>query len=108
LPRTSASQATVGTAVRRSDLKVGDLVFFRTTRSSRISHVGIYIGNNRFIHASSGRSMRVRTNSLGESYYNSRFAGARRLPGLTKKVTDDIESLPVSPEGDEPPVQTGG
>lgn len=107
LPRTSASQATVGTAVRRSDLKVGDLVFFRTTRSGRISHVGIYIGNNRFIHASSGRSMRVRTNSLGESYYNSRYAGARRLPGLTKKVTDDIESLPVSPEGDEPPVQTG-
>lgn len=78
LPRTSASQATVGQAVSRGNLSPGDLVFFRTGRGSRISHVGIYMGGNRFIHASSGGG-NVRIDSLGSAYYNSRYAGARRV-----------------------------
>lgn len=83
LPRTSASQSTYGKKVARGDLEAGDLVFFRTTRGRRVSHVGIYIGNNKFIHASSGGG-KVQINSLGESYYNARYVTARRLPQLSK------------------------
>lgn len=77
LPHQSASQAQVGKPVPRSQLQPGDLVFFRT-RGKRISHVGIYIGNGRFIHASSARG-RVRIDSLNSGYYNKRYAGARRV-----------------------------
>lgn len=83
LPRTAAQQAGVGTKVSRASLKAGDLVFFRTTRGPRISHVGIYIGNGKFIHASSGGGQ-VQINSLSDAYYSKRFATARRLPGLAK------------------------
>lgn len=76
LPRTSSSQFGVGMRVSRSDLQPGDLVFFNTYSS--ISHVGIYIGGGEFIHASStGKPVMI--SSLSEGYYNSRFAGARRV-----------------------------
>ena len=76
LPGDSASQFTVGAKVNRSDLKTGDLVFFRT-RGKRISHVGIYLGEGRFIHSpSSGK--RVSINRLDETYWARRFAGAKR------------------------------
>lgn len=78
LPRTSSSMAGVGQKVERKDLIAGDLVFFRTTRGRRISHVGIYIGNGKFIHASSGGG-KVQINTINEGYYNSRYAGARRI-----------------------------
>ncbi len=77
LPHNSAAQSQVGKPVARHELKPGDLVFFRT-RGRRISHVGIYIGNGKFIHASSSRG-RVRIDSLNEGYYNKRYAGARRV-----------------------------
>ncbi len=77
LPRTSASQAGVGKPVPRSQLQPGDLVFFRT-RGRRISHVGIYIGNGKFVHASSSRG-RVRVDTLNSGYYYQRYAGARRI-----------------------------
>ncbi|HEY0867942.1 MAG TPA: C40 family peptidase [Fimbriimonas sp.] len=77
LPRTSVEQARVGKPVK-GGLQAGDLVFFRTTRGSRISHVGIYIGNGKFIHASSGGG-KVQVNSLREGYYRSRFVTARRV-----------------------------
>ncbi len=77
LPRTSASQATVGKPVPRNQLQPGDLVFFRT-RGRRISHVGIYIGNGKFVHSSSARG-RVRVDTLTSGYYNRRYAGARRV-----------------------------
>lgn len=84
LPRTSSDQARVGKPVSRGALKEGDLVFFRTTRGRRISHVGIYMGNGKFIHASSGGG-RVQVNSLGDGYYSKRFVTARRVTS-TKSV----------------------
>lgn len=77
LPRTSAEQAQMGTYVPRAELQKGDLVFFRTA-GNRISHVGMYIGNNRFIHAPrTGKSIEI--TSLSNSYWNSKYATARRV-----------------------------
>lgn len=77
LPRTSAEQATVGTPVSRSELQPGDMVFFRTA-GSRISHVGMYVGNNRFIHAPR-TGKRIEITSLSNKYWNSKYATARRV-----------------------------
>lgn len=77
LPHNSAAQYRVGKPVSRSELKPGDLVFFRT-RGNRISHVGIYIGNGKFVHASSARG-RVRVDTLNSGYYHQRYVGARRI-----------------------------
>lgn len=77
LPRTAAQQYRVGTPVAKSQMRPGDLVFFKNTYKRGISHVGIYIGNGKFVHASSGGGG-VRTNSLSESYYQRHWAGARR------------------------------
>lgn len=77
LPRTSRQQWRVGTAVARSELLRGDLVFFATAGGRRVSHVGIYTGENKFIHAP-GKSKTIRLTSLSKSYYQSRFVGARR------------------------------
>ncbi|MGD8970281.1 MAG: NlpC/P60 family protein [Desulfobacterales bacterium] len=77
LPRTSRQQWRVGTAVARSELLRGDLVFFATAGGRRVSHVGIYTGENKFIHAP-GKSKHIRLTSLSKSYYRSRFVGARR------------------------------
>jgi cell wall-associated NlpC family hydrolase len=80
LPNTSAMQFTAGLEVARNELRSGDLVFFRT-RGKRISHVGIYIEDGRFIHApSSGK--RVSVSSLSEPYWSRRYAGGRRPPVL--------------------------
>ncbi len=77
LPRTAREQFGVGARVDREDLSVGDLVFFRTYASFP-SHVGIYLGDNRFIHASSvGRKVTI--DSLDQRFYRKRFIGARRL-----------------------------
>ncbi len=75
LPRTAAGQFSVGSTVNRAQLRPGDLVFF-TTYASGASHVGIYIGGGSFVHASNSG---VRTTSLSESYYASRYLGARRV-----------------------------
>lgn len=80
LPRTSIQQSTYGHAIAKENLEKGDLVFFKTTRGNRVSHVGIYIGGGQFIHASSG-SGRVVISGLGEGYYSKRYAGARRVTG---------------------------
>ena len=75
LPRTAAGQFGVGSSVNKDQLQAGDLVFF-TTYESGASHVGIYIGGGSFVHASNSG---VRTSSLSESYYSSRYLGARRV-----------------------------
>ncbi|MCP4366699.1 MAG: hydrolase [Deltaproteobacteria bacterium] len=77
LPRSSRQQWKVGKPVLRSQLSKGDLVFFATSGWRKISHVGIYKGNNKFIHAS-GTGKKIRINSLSGKYYKSRYAGARK------------------------------
>ncbi len=78
LPRTSGLQFKVGRKVGRDELMPGDLVFFRKyPRGSRISHVGIYIGNDQFIHAALSAG-KVTVSSLNETYFKKRFSGARR------------------------------
>ena len=75
LPHSSFAQYEVGTGVSRSALAPGDLVFFHTY-SPGASHVGIYVGEDRFVHASYSRGVVV--SSLQESYYRERFIGGRR------------------------------
>ena len=75
-PHNSRALYQLGKAVSRDKLEPGDLVFFNT-RGRGISHVGIYIGDSKFIHASS-RGGRVRVDSLKEGYYQRRYVGARR------------------------------
>lgn len=76
IPRTTGEQFERGCAVTREELAAGDLVFFRNTYRRGISHVGIYIGQSRFIHAARGG---VAIASLDGAYWTRRFAGARRL-----------------------------
>lgn len=76
LPRTANEQSRVGMRIARSDLSEGDLLFFNTRR--RGGHVGIYIGNNEFVHAAS-RKRGVRVDSLDTPYFNKRFIRAVRL-----------------------------
>ncbi len=78
LPHQSGAQANCGQAVTKGEMKSGDLVFFQTRGGKRISHVGIYVGNNRFVHAATpGRGVIV--SSLSDSYYANRFRCARRV-----------------------------
>jgi hypothetical protein len=77
LPRTAREQFTVGKVIKRSDLQFGDLIFFHTRRHAYISHVGIYLGDNLFAHASSRYGVTV--SSLESTYYDKRFIGAKRI-----------------------------
>ena len=74
VPRTSREQYSGGTHVHRRHLEKGDLVFFSTSGSGRVSHVGIYIGENLFIHAP-GAGKTIRTESLSSDYFRHRFVG---------------------------------
>ncbi|MGN6381883.1 MAG: C40 family peptidase [Dyella sp.] len=83
LPSNSAAQFLAGLKVNRKDMQPGDLVFFHTRGKKRISHVGIYLDNGRFIHSpSAGKSVEV--SSLDEAYWAKRFAGARRPEGIAQ------------------------
>jgi cell wall-associated NlpC family hydrolase len=79
LPRVSSDQATVGTKVAKADLIAGDLVFFDTSggNNGAISHVGIYIGDGKIVHASVSRGVVV--DKLDSSYYKPRYVTARRI-----------------------------
>jgi len=77
IPRTSAAQYNSGTWVQKSQLKQGDLVFF-TTYKAGASHVGIYIGNGKFIHASSGAG-KIVISDMSNTYYKSHYVGAKRV-----------------------------
>lgn len=78
LPRTAAAQAAATTQINRSQLQPGDLVFFNTARRRTFSHVGIYVGDNKFIHAPR-TGAQVRIEDMGQRYWTSRFTGARRV-----------------------------
>ena len=78
VPRTSADQSRFGAEVGRYDLQPGDLVFFRTSSGSKVSHVGIYSGSGEFIHAST-RSKRVKFDRLDNKYFKKRYVTARRV-----------------------------
>ena len=105
IPRTSAEQSKVGKSVSRSEIRAGDLVFFKTIRGTRVSHVGIAIGNGKFIHASSG-GHKVMISSLSDSYYANHYVTARRVAkgGIVKAVVDtaktaqETQQVPLDPE----------
>ena len=77
LPRRAQEQAKLGSPIRRLELQPGDLVFYNT-RNRPYSHVGIYVGDGRFIHAPR-RGARVRAERLDSPYWTAPFNGARRL-----------------------------
>ena len=76
LPRTALDQFKTGRKINASLLTEGDLVFFRGVRGTGIDHVGIYLENNKFIHASTSAGVII--SDLSEKYYNTRFVGACR------------------------------
>lgn len=111
LPRTSRDMANFGTPVSRENVSPGDLLFFHTRGSSRINHVGIYIGNGKFIHASRSAG-RVIVGDCNGGYYQSRLAAIRRVKPTLKKVgggsstaTKPAESRP-EPKPDQKPEAT--
>ncbi len=77
LPRRAEEMSQVGEKVKMTDLKPGDLVFFNTMRRT-FSHVGIYIGDNKFVHSPSTGS-KIRVDELDDGYWEKRFTGARRV-----------------------------
>ncbi len=80
IPRRAIEQSKYGKYISRSNLKPGDLIFFDTSKRHRgyVNHVGIYLGNNKFIHASSAKKKVVVT-SLKKPFYSKRYKGARRV-----------------------------
>lgn len=78
LPHNARDISRIGRKVGIEELKPGDLVFFNTLRRA-FSHVGIYLGNNQFIHASSSQSGDVMVSDLRDHYWARRFDGARRI-----------------------------
>lgn len=81
LARVSSAQYKQGTPVAKSQLKPGDLVFFNTLGKNKVSHVGIYLGDGKFAHASSSKG--IRTDQLNSSYYKSKYVGAKRILSKT-------------------------
>ena len=76
LPRHSATQYDAGNPVDKDNLQKGDLIFFATKGKAKVSHVGVYIGDGRFIHAPS-RGKNIRIDSLSGNYFAKRFVGGR-------------------------------
>lgn len=96
LPHNAREMSRVGDHVSVADLKAGDLVYFNTRRFA-FSHVGIYLGDNRFLHApSAGREVEIAT--LDKSFWHKRFSGARRLigvlPGLIPALVSEAVAAP--------------
>jgi cell wall-associated NlpC family hydrolase len=98
LPRKSTQMSRVGKPISRDELQPGDLVFFNTMRLT-FSHVGIYVGDNKFIHSPS-KGTSVRVDDLGSMYWDKRFDGARRLDGSDnlndaerKELLNEVKNL---------------
>lgn len=88
LPRRAEEMSRVGEKVRMSELKPGDLVFFNTMRRT-FSHVGIYIGDNKFVHSPSTGST-IRVDDLDDGYWEKRFTGARRVETHFEVKPDEL------------------
>ena len=101
LPRNSAKQGEYCRRIKRSELLLGDLVFFSSRKGKGINHVGIYIGNGCFVHASTSRGVIV--SDLDQEYYSRTYHSSGRVPGLEKEPGKDPEERHAeSPEGREP------
>lgn len=95
IPRTSGGQYSQGTPVAKANLQVGDLVFFNTSGSG-VSHVGIYVGSQKFIHASTSKGVVV--TSINDPYYwGKRYIGARRVAKFTNGSTASKDQAEVKP-----------
>jgi len=91
LPRSAREQFRVGSQIKKEELAVGDLVFFKTKRYVKYpTHVGIYIGDGNFIHSSSGHGrIGVKIDALSSDYYTKAFTGATRIKdGLFEERSD--------------------
>jgi cell wall-associated NlpC family hydrolase len=77
LPRSSQQISRIGTPLERTQLQAGDLVFFNTQQHTN-SHVGIYVGEGKFVHAPR-TGARIRVDNMNENYWLSRYNGARRI-----------------------------
>jgi len=92
LPRDSRTISDTAQPLDQAELQPGDLVFFNTLNRP-YSHVGIYLGDDRFVHAASSRTGGVMVSSLGDRYWQQRFDGARRIipprPDLPLKVASE-------------------
>jgi cell wall-associated NlpC family hydrolase len=96
LPRTAKEMSKVGAKVSAAELQPGDLVFFNTRRFA-FSHVGIYLGDNRFVHAPS-RGSEVRIASIDQSYWQKHFNGARRVIGVLPSLVPNVVSPAIAGE----------
>ncbi|KWF23783.1 C40 family peptidase [Burkholderia pseudomultivorans] len=99
LPRRAEEMSRVGEKVSMSNLKPGDLVFFNTMRRT-FSHVGIYIGDNKFVHSPSTGST-VRVDDLDNGYWEKRFTGARRIETQFPMKADDLRQRVRATIGDD-------
>lgn len=87
IPRTASEQYWHGQPIEAKDMQPGDLVFFKNTYKHGISHVGLYEGNGKFVHAANSHKG-VREDSLNAPYYAAHFAGARRvLPQDMRRIS---------------------
>ena len=101
LPHSSQAISRVGSRVSVDDLQPGDLVFFNTRRFA-FSHVGIYLGDNRFLHApSAGREVEIAT--LDKAYWQKRFNGARRLIGVLPTLVPALVAEAIAAPLEEAP-----
>jgi cell wall-associated NlpC family hydrolase len=105
MPRSAHDQAKVGEQVERDELQPGDLVFFNTRRAA-FSHVGIYLGDNSFVHAPRRKSS-VKIANIDGQYWKKRFNGARRLLGIMPGMVSIeaakslLQALPATAEEDD-------
>ncbi|MEP6702348.1 MAG: C40 family peptidase [Betaproteobacteria bacterium] len=104
MPHSAREQAKVGEKIDRDELQPGDLVFFNTRRAA-FSHVGIYLGDNTFVHAPKKRS-NVKVANIEGRYWKKRFNGARRLLGIMPGMVSIeaakslLQALPASSTGE--------
>jgi probable lipoprotein NlpC len=92
LPRTARMQYKVGEKVDRDELMFGDMIFFKTSSYASITHVGIYLSDDLFVHASSRQGVTV--SSLNSRYYSSRYRGGRRV------TVRDLDELTIAGDTD--------